>query len=93
LSGSAIRELEQQNPSRPKRMHAGWQTIIWAYNRRVDIVLLPKGTESARFFPHQAQEVKLLQNAEWQSRRAVEKASQAGASEQAAVAAAEAGQP
>lgn len=93
LSSGAIRELEQQNPNRPKRMHAGWQTMVWAYNRRVDIVLLPKGTESARFFPHHVQEVKLLQSAEWQSRRAVEKASQAAASEQAAVAAAEAGQP
>ena len=83
LSADTIKALEEQNPNKPTRMRATRQTIVWAYNRRVDIVLLPKGTESAQFFPHRVDDVQLLRDAEWQKRSDIEKAGQAKAPEQA----------
>ena len=83
LSVTEVRGLEQQNPDKPSRMRANWQTIAWAYNRRVDIVLLPKGTASAQFFPHHVEDVKLLRDAGWQSRRLVDKAGQVKGPEEA----------
>ena len=76
LTAGTIRGLEQQNPNKASRTRGDWQSIVWAYNRRVDIVLLPTGVESVQFFPHHVEDVNLLQNAEWQSRRAIEKAGQ-----------------
>lgn len=92
LSAGAIRELEQQNPNRPRRMRGNSQTIAWAYNRRVDVVLLPKDIASPRFFPHQVEDVRLLQSPEWPNPRTVEKACLASGSEQASVQAAGPGQ-
>ena len=83
LSSGQIKNLERQNPTKPSRMRASPQTIVWAYNRRVDIVLLPKGTESVQFFPHHVDDVHLLQNAEWQKRSVIEKAAQGRGPEQA----------
>jgi OmpA family/PEGA domain len=83
LSPSTIRTLEQQNPNKARRKRANWQTIVWAYNRRVDVVLLPTGFASVQFFPHHADDVNLLQNAEWQSGRVIERASQMKGSEEA----------
>src|SRR6185437_58206 len=83
LSPTTVRDLEQQNPNKARRKRADWQTILWAYNRRVDVVLLPTGVASVQFFPHHVDDVNLLQNAEWQSRRAVERASQMKSSEEA----------
>ena len=83
LSPSTIHDLEQQNPNKARRKRADWQTIVWAYNRRADIVLLPTGVASVQFFPHHVDDVNLLQNAEWQSSRVVERASQMKSSEEA----------
>lgn len=83
LSAGTIKALEEQNPNKPARVRATRQTIVWAYNRRVDIVLLPEGTESAQFFPPHVDDVKLLQDAEWQKRSVIEKAGQAKGPEQA----------
>ena len=83
LSAATIRDLEQRNPNQARRMRRNWQSVVWAYNRRVDIVLLPTGVASVQFFPHHVDDVNLLQNAEWQSRRVIERASQMKTSEQA----------
>lgn len=83
LSSTTIHDLEQQNPHKARRKRADWQTIVWAYNRRADIVLLPTGVASVQFFPHHVDDVNLLQNAEWQSRRVIERAGQVKSSEQA----------
>lgn len=85
LSPAAIRDLEKQNPNKAAPMRANWQTMVWAYNRRVDIVLLPTGVASVQFFPHKAGDVRLLRDAQWQSRRAVEKAGQVKGPEEATV--------
>lgn len=75
LSATTVKSLEQENPN--KRRMRDLQATTWAYNRRVDLLLVPKGAEavqSSRFFPHHVSEATLLRSPEWQSRRAVEKA-------------------
>jgi hypothetical protein len=39
--------------------------LVWAYNRRADLVLLPKGAQSTQYFPGTVAESKLLFNSEW----------------------------
>jgi len=50
------------------------QALVWAYNRRVDVTLLPTGQKSTQFFPADAEDAKLMFQSNWQSRRAIEKA-------------------
>jgi hypothetical protein len=50
------------------------QALVWAYNRRVDITLLPTEQKSTKFFPGDADEAKLLFRSGRQDRRTVEKA-------------------
>ena len=61
LDKAAVTELQSQNPnpapeSRAKNSRATWL----AYNRRVDIVLLPKNQESQRFYPNTAPDSDIL---------------------------------
>ncbi|MBZ5542467.1 MAG: OmpA family protein [Acidobacteriia bacterium] len=71
LDRAGVRELEQQNPEKPpvklvgKRLGVDWL----AHNRRVDIVLLPGGQTSIRFYPYAAGEFKIL----WQAPRPPQK--------------------
>jgi hypothetical protein len=39
--------------------------LIWAYNRRADLVLLPNGAQSTQYFPGTVAESRLLFNSEW----------------------------
>jgi len=55
LDKDAVAELQSQNPSQPAETKAKNGKVIWlAYNRRVDIVLLPKNQESLRYYPNGA---------------------------------------
>jgi hypothetical protein len=55
LAAATVKNLEETNPSKPPKGRLRQTHIDWlAYNRRVDIVLLPAGTNSAQFFPHSA---------------------------------------
>ncbi|MGA8365975.1 MAG: OmpA family protein [Candidatus Acidiferrales bacterium] len=61
LAKDTVKTLETTNPSTPpkarlRQMHTDWL----AYNRRVDVVLLPAGTTSAQFFPHSADDSGLI---------------------------------
>lgn len=61
LDKAAVSELQSQNPNpapetRAKNARASWL----AYNRRVDIVLLPKNQESQRFYPNAAPDSDIL---------------------------------
>jgi len=61
LDKTAVTELQSQNPNpapdaRTKDSRATWL----AYNRRVDIVLLPKNQESQRFYPNGAPDSDIL---------------------------------
>ncbi len=82
LTVAVVKSREQENPN--KGAIRNWQVRTWAYNRRVDLTLIPKGAEqvpSVRFFPHQASDASLLHNPAWPSVRAVQKAGGNGALE------------
>lgn len=80
LSVAIVKSLEQENPN--KRAIGNIHIRTWAYNRRVDLTLIPKSAEqvpSVRFFPHNASEASLLHNPARPSLRAVQKAESNGA--------------
>ena len=61
LDKGAVTELQSQNPNpapnpRVKNTRATWL----AYNRRVDVVLLPKNQESLRYYPNSAPDSDIL---------------------------------
>jgi hypothetical protein len=61
LDKATVSDLQAQNPNQPSEKlvrdsHATW----WAYNRRVDIVLIPTNTESERLYPYQAADSEIL---------------------------------
>ncbi len=61
LPGATVKTLEATNPSKPPRSRLRAVHVDWlAYNRRVDVVLLPAGTNSAQFFPHSADDSGLI---------------------------------
>ena len=74
LTHADVVELHEANPNKPGFAQRTSQSMVWAYNRRVDITLLPTGEKSIQFFPGNADEAKLLFRSEWPGRRSVEKA-------------------
>ena len=61
LDKATVSDLQTQNPNKTpdkwvRDSHATWL----AYNRRVDIVLVPTNAESERFYPNQAAESEIL---------------------------------
>lgn len=59
LDQAAVEQLEAKNPQQPAASctpRAKWL----AYNRRVDVAIEPVAMESARFYPHQANDSQLL---------------------------------
>jgi hypothetical protein len=61
LDKATVSDLQTQNPNKPpeklvRDSHATWL----AYNRRVDIVLVPTNTESERLYPYQAADSEIL---------------------------------
>ena len=65
LDAKTVESLDQQNPNRSAKSLGSLQELIWAYNRRVDLVMEPKGAQSAQFYPGTAPEAELLFNSEW----------------------------
>lgn len=61
LEKATVIELQARNPSQtPKDRIKNFRATWLAYNRRVDIVLLPTNTESARFYPQQAADSQII---------------------------------
>jgi OmpA family/PEGA domain len=61
LGKSDVADLEKTNPNAPPKARMRDKRADWlAYNRRADIVLLPSGKKSAQFFPHNADDSKLI---------------------------------
>ena len=58
LDESAVTSLHDQNPN--KLENKTTQDLVWAYNRRVDIALNPKGERSAQFYPGNVPEADFL---------------------------------
>lgn len=65
LDAATVKTLHEQNPNKPPKSLGTFQELTWAYNRRADLVLLPKGAQSTQYFPGTAAESKLLFNSEW----------------------------
>jgi outer membrane protein OmpA-like peptidoglycan-associated protein len=65
LDAATVKTLHEQNPNKPPKSLGTFQDLIWAYNRRADLVLLPKGAQSTQYFPGTAAESRLLFNSEW----------------------------
>jgi hypothetical protein len=65
LDVATVKRLHEQNPSKPSKPLGNVQDLVWAYNRRVDLVLLPKGEQSTQYFPAAAAEAKLLFSSGW----------------------------
>jgi outer membrane protein OmpA-like peptidoglycan-associated protein len=76
LDLAAVKALEQKNPNKPpvklvgSREHVDWL----AHNRRVDIVLIPGGQVSSRYYPYAASDFEILWQAPRPSRKRVEQA-------------------
>ncbi len=61
LDKKAVKELEAANPNQPPRARLKNVEGDWlAYNRRVDIVLLPSGKKSAESYPHSAADSQII---------------------------------
>src|SRR5579859_696524 len=61
LDKSTVIELQTKNPNQPPETRARNFPATWlAYNRRVDVVLLPTNAESLRFYPNQAPDSEIL---------------------------------
>jgi hypothetical protein len=81
LSPADVVKLHDGSPNKPSFARRNSPALVWAYNRRVDITLLPTGQKSTQFYPGNADEARLLFQSEWQARRAVEKAEERTATE------------
>jgi outer membrane protein OmpA-like peptidoglycan-associated protein len=61
LDKSTVADLQQQNPNKPEEKRTTNPRSSWlAYNRRVDISLLPPDNKSTQFYPYTAPEFDLL---------------------------------
>jgi OmpA family/PEGA domain len=66
LPRTEVKQLEDSNPAKQPRYMAGRAYANWlAYNRRVDIVLLPSGKKSTQYYPNSAADARLI----WQEPR------------------------
>jgi hypothetical protein len=61
IDKKAVKELEAANPNQPPKARLKNVEGDWlAYNRRVDIVLLPSGKKSAQFYPHNTDDSQII---------------------------------
>jgi hypothetical protein len=74
LDKATVIDLQARNPNQtPKDRISKFRATWLAYNRRVDIVLLPTNAESARFYPQQAADSQILWQRPKPARSVVEK--------------------
>jgi hypothetical protein len=61
LDKATVSNLQTQNPNQPPEKWVRDSRATWlAYNRRVDIVLMPTNAESVRLYPNQAPDAQIL---------------------------------
>jgi len=66
LDKATVSDLQNRNPNQPPDKRVRNSRATWlAYNRRVDIALVPTSAESERFYPNEAPDSEIL----WQIRR------------------------
>jgi hypothetical protein len=64
LDASAVKSLDAQNPTATRKV-SNVQVLTWAYNRRVDIGLMPKDVRSSQYFPRDAEDAAVLADSDW----------------------------
>jgi len=64
LDAAKVKVLHDENPNKLAK-HGTVQDLIWAYNRRVDIVLQPKDVMSVQYYPGNAPEADFLADSNW----------------------------
>jgi outer membrane protein OmpA-like peptidoglycan-associated protein len=73
LDKATVSDLQNQNPNQPREKSVPDSRATWlAYNRRVDIVLMPTNAEPVRLYPNQAPDSKILSQIPKPSRSEVE---------------------
>ncbi len=73
LNADAVKELEAKNPtSADAKGDKAERDMELAYNRRVDIAIMPVSVESAKIYPHAADGSALLRNRRVERYKAVE---------------------
>lgn len=70
LDATTVTALHKENPNKLSD-HGTLQELVWAYNRRVDIVLLPKDERSKQYFPGDAPEAKFLADSKWPGQKEI----------------------
>jgi flagellar motor protein MotB len=71
LDRATIESLQNANPNKPPKSLGSFRQLVWAYNRRADLVLLPKGDRSTQYFPGNATDAELLFHSGWPDRKDV----------------------
>ena len=73
LDEAMVSDLQTQNPNKPPEKWVRDSRATWlAYNRRVDIVLMPSNAESVRLYPNQAPDSQILWQMPKPTRSAIE---------------------
>jgi hypothetical protein len=70
LTASTVKLLHSENPNKLAG-HGTVQDLVWAYNRRVDIVLQPKDVRSTQYFPGDAPEATFLADSNWPGQKQI----------------------
>ncbi len=71
LGKSTVDDLQNRNPNKPPEKRVRDSQATWlAYNRRVDIVLVPTNAESERLYPNEAPDSEII----WQKQKPSPKA-------------------
>jgi OmpA family len=77
LDQEQVEKLQSQDTQPPQKWMTKREKATWlAYNRRVDIILEPKGQESTEAYPNDAPEARILWQQPMPKLKAVESASQ-----------------
>src|SRR6516225_3973437 len=75
LDKATVSDLQARNPNQPPEKRVRQTRTTWlAYNRRVDVSLIPTNAASEKFFPNQAADSDILWQKPKPSRSAVERA-------------------
>jgi hypothetical protein len=73
MDKATVSDLQSRNPHPLPEKRARNSRATWlAYNRRVDIVLIPSNAESVRFYPNQAADSEIIWQRQKPARSAVE---------------------
>ena len=71
IDATTVKQLHAENPNKAPKKLGSFQDLVWAYNRRVDIVLLPKEVLSKQYFPGNADDAKILADSRWPNHKEI----------------------